>query len=319
MNEQPWLRRVEVYIDPLEEWRGGGDRKLAAKIVGDGTTEKLRIRFEIHKSIISTPAACHVYIYNLGTAFRSTLREGAAVLTADNIMKKRGAQVELKIGWENTAIVTAFSGTLYGVTLDREGPDIVTTLICLAGYGGTSRGLISQTWGGGTKLTSIVKTMAGKIPGITIGPINITERDMGSQGLSHCGLAKDGLDKLARSYGFSWWIDKGIFHAVDDEKALQGREVMISYKNGTLLRAEPMLVSPFSKQRGTSIRALINPNVEPGHMVKLESEINPQLNGSYKVHDLVQTGDTHSSEWEMNISSFLQGEELSTGRKGANQ
>ena len=36
MSDQPWLRQVEVYVGPLPEWKGGGDKKLAVKIVGDG-------------------------------------------------------------------------------------------------------------------------------------------------------------------------------------------------------------------------------------------------------------------------------------------
>ena len=51
MSDQPWLRQVEIYIGPLQEWQGGGNQDLAVKMVGDGTNNNLRIRFEIRKSI----------------------------------------------------------------------------------------------------------------------------------------------------------------------------------------------------------------------------------------------------------------------------
>lgn len=303
MPDQPWLRRVELYIGPLEEWRGGGNQKLAVKIIGDGTTENLRVRFEIRKSIQSVPGPSQIYVYNLSAALRNSLQQ--AVGSLDAVQSKPGAQVELKVGWENTPIVTLYKGTLYAVVPDREGPDIVTTLICLAGFGGTSRGTISQTWAGGTNLSSIIRKMAEQIPGITIGSINVSDYSMGNQGYSFASLAKDGLNKLARTYGFSWWIDKNVFYALDDKQALQGREVLISYKNGTLFRAEPMLASPFPAQIGVNIRALLNPHAEAGYTVRIESQVNPQLNKSYKIHDLVQTGDTHSTTWDMSIASFL--------------
>ncbi len=306
---QPWLRQVEVYIGPLQEWQGQGDRARAVKIVGDGTTSNLRVRFEIRKSIMSTASPSHIYLYNLGRASRESLQAGS-----QDAIQQKGALVELRVGWNNVKLQTIFSGTLYGVTATREGTDIVTTLISLAGYGGVSRSILSQTWAGGAKLSNIVRSMAGQIPGVTIGSIDITEYSLGNQGLSTVGLTKDALDTLARTYGFSWWIDRGVFYAVDDQKALQVGQAVISHKNGTLLRAEPMLSGPFQKQSGVTIRAVLNPSVNPGQTVKLESAVNPKLDGSYKVHSLTQAGDTHSSDWDMTIESLFQGAELAAGR-----
>lgn len=301
-TKNPWLRQVKLFVGPLEEWRGGGNQKQAVIFEGDGTTEKLRIRFEIRKSILSIPQPSQIYIYNLGSAVRKSLQSGTANL--EKIQERPGANIELKVGWENIPLSTIFRGTLFGCLSEREGPDIITMLSCLAGFGGTSKTIVSQTWSGGTKLSSIVRTLAEKIPGVSIGTIDITEYTIGNQGLSDCAMVQTWLDNLARTYGFSWWIDKGSFYAVDDQRPLIGKEVSISYKNGVLLRAEPMLVGPYSKQNGVSIHSLLDPKIEVGYKVKLESSVNPNINGSWKVHTMTQTGDTHSSEWFCYIDSF---------------
>lgn len=326
MSDQPWLRQVEIYIGPLQEWQGGGNQDLAVKMVGDGTNNNLRIRFEIRKSILSIPSPSRISVYNLGKQTRASLQKSIYQLgrsatgsgSGDSIIQP-GAMVNLKVGWQNTKIITIFSGSLYGVVSEREGPEIVTNLICLAGYGGTSRGLVTQTWGGGTKLSAIIKALAANFPGISIGPVNITEEyTIGNKGFSCCGLAKDVLNNLSRTYGFSWWIDKGIFNAATDQQAIPGnQQVLISYKNGTLFRAEPMLCGPFQKQNGVTIRALLNPAVEAGNTVQLESSVNPKINGSYLAHTVSMTGDTHSSDWDMNIESFFQGAERAAGQKSS--
>ena len=320
MSNQPWLRQVEVIVGPLQEWQGRGDQANAVVIKGDGTNDQLRVRFDIRKSIMSTPDPCHISIYNLGTAARKSLQGGKQQVVPgssnkDVLASQTGALVQLRVGWKNVPVQTIYSGTLFAVTSNREGPDIVTTLVCLAGHGSTCRSVASRTWAGGTKLSSIVGALASEFPGITVGRIDIQEYTLGNQGWSFCGMAKDGLDNLARAYGFSWWINDRVFYALNDRQVFQATQAVISHKNGTLLRAEPMVVGNFQKQKGTTIRAILNPVVTAGSKVELESAVNPNLDGSYKVHSVAMTGDTHSSDWDMTIESFFQDEELAKGQK----
>lgn len=70
----PYLRRVELYISSVPEWRGGGTAAQNIKIVGDGTTNNLRIRFEVRKQWISTGAPTHIYVYNLSKELRYSLQ-----------------------------------------------------------------------------------------------------------------------------------------------------------------------------------------------------------------------------------------------------
>jgi len=295
MSDQPFLRQVELLIGPLSEWRGGGNQDQALRIYSDGTQDHLRVKFSIHKHLISTATPTVISVYNLSAGLRAALR-------------KSEAQIVLNIGWENRGLTQVFVGSLLAAVHERQGGDIVTNLISLAGFGGISRSVYSITYNNQTQISTIVKDFASQIPGIKIDPklINIKGTTVRAQGWSFAGHTSEGLDRLARMFGFSWWINNGYFNALSDNKALQGGRVLISSKNGSLLKAEPMLASPMQKQAGTTIQSILNPDIEPGKLIQLESEVNPKLNGEYKVHTLSHSGDTFGNDWRSSIESWIQ-------------
>jgi hypothetical protein len=297
-QDYPFLRQVELYISNVPEWQGGGSQAQMVKIVGDGTTNTLRIRFELRKHCMSTAAPSLIHVYNLSSQLRNTLAKIAG-------KKEGGSEIELKIGWQNTRVMTVFSGSLLACYSERQGPDIVTTLVSLAEFGSMVRTVISQTFNAGATLVSMIKSIAGQIPSVTIGQINVTDVTIGNQGWSHWGAAKNCLDRLARIYGFHYWFDNGVFHACDDAKVLSESAIpLVSYKNGRLKRVEPILTTPFQQFSGVTVQALIDPNVLVGGSVQVESKINPSLNNRYQVTTLTMTGDTHSNEWDMRIESL---------------
>jgi hypothetical protein len=293
---QPYLRRVELLVGPLPEWQGGGDEEQALRIYSTGADYERRISFEVHKHSVTTSSPTRIQVYNLPKKLRDILQESETNLL-------------LRVGWMNSELVDLFTGSLLACTHERQGPDIITTLISLCGWGSISRALSSVTYGEGTLLQDMIFDLASRFPSITVDKHQILVADtrVGSQGLSFCGTVDSALNKLARVHGFSWWVSDGSFFAKDDQKSFVGGEVLISYKGGFLLRAEPMLASPAQKQTGVSIESLLNPHIQPGKLVALESQVNPQLNGGYTVHTLAHRGDTHSDQWESSIQSWVVG------------
>ena len=289
----PFLRQVEVLIGPTEEWRGGGNERQSIRLVGDGSSDNFAIKFTVNKHVISTASPSIIQVYNLSQALRESLRSSET-------------KIVLRAGWKNTGLVQVFTGSLLYVSHQREGADIITNLISLAGYGGMSRTIISATFADLTKVRDIVKAFAMQIPGVTVDDklIDLPDLAAGSQGWSFAGPVNAGLDKLSRSYKFDWWINNGVFYALGHDKTITGT-VKLSSENGFLMRVEPMLATPMQKQIGVSIQSLFNPYVEPGRIVEVESAVNPRLNGRYKVHTLYHSGDTHSTQWTTSIDSWV--------------
>lgn len=295
MTQKFFGRNIEVLVGPLQEYKGGGDPSQALKFFANGAADQFRIKFTIPKHVISTALPTKVDIYNLSQDTRNFLRESEL-------------QVIVNVGWINDSFRQVFKGSLMNTVHVREGADIVSSLLCLAGFGATSRATISRTWNSGVFIKTIVNELAELLPGITINQNSIkinSSFKLGSQGWSTVGTIQDSLDKLARTYGFSWWIDSGIFQALDDEEGFQGNQLIVSTENGLLLRAEPMLASPLQVKTGVSIITFLHPPLEPGKLVQLKSKLNPNLDGEYKIHTVNHTGDSHSDSWLSKVQSWV--------------
>jgi len=293
-GENPYIRQVEVLIGPLPEWRGGGNIAQAVRIFADGSQDKLRVKFSVRQAAPTCGSPTVIHIYNLSAALR-------------NVLQPPGPQIVLNAGWENIGMVNIFAGSLLAATHQREGADIVTTLTSLAGWEGLARGVVSQTVASGIKLATVVRGLASKITGIKIDPkmIQIADISIGPQGLSFAGPVKECLDKLARAYGFNWWIDRGNFRALSDMQSLSGSMVEISADNGFLLRAEPLYSTVMQIVSGVTVTSLFNPLLMIKGMVRLKSNINPFLNGDHTIFSLSHSGDTHSSQWTTTAESWI--------------
>lgn len=296
----PLNREIEVLVGPLPDYKGGGNEAVAVRFFADGTTDKLRIKFNIQKHMVSTASPSVVSIYNLSRDLRNA------------ILKSPGTNVSVYAGWSNFGRQKLFSGGMVSSVSQRQGADIVTDISFLAGYGSKARGITSKTFNAGATLASIVEDVATNMPGISVDQskrktIDIKDFVVGSGGLALAGSTADTLDGLARRYGFSWWIEDGTFFALDDDRALSGNSVLITSENGFLKRAEPILSSPFQQQAGVTVNSLFNPLINVGRVLTVESDINPNVSGSYKVHSLTHSGDSHSSSWDTSVESHTYG------------
>lgn len=314
---QPFNRRAEVLIGPFPEDVIYNEydtpvglkpkQKPVLQVMSDGTQETLRVKFQVHKNSLSTASPTLIHIYNLSPERRGSLKNNFA-----------GLSVELRVGWDNRELVTIFLGTILNVISQREGADIITTIYALAAQEGQAKAWIAETFGQGTSIITILQRIVETISGVSFDILNVQigstktagdiDLSVGSQGLTFAGSSVDWLNKLARVYGFDWWIDSGKFFAVDSTKVLGGgkNQVLLSGANGFLIKAEPILFAPAQKQYGVRITSLLNPYINIKEMVTVESVSNSSTNGSFEVHTLYHVGDTGSSQWETHIESLDQ-------------
>ena len=293
MSDSPFIRQVKVEIFPFE------GKSLILE--GDGSNSKLRIKFTVHKHMVSTGIPSTIQVYNLSRNLRDKLSASTDVTVA------------LSAGWQNTKIVEIFLGSLLYVTHQREGADIVTSLMTIEGYFGLFRKVVFDVFSPNTKIADLVLAMAMQIPNIQYDKNFIDIPDsvkLGNQGKTQAGSVDRKLDELARVYGFTWWIDNGIFYAKTDgqpfKKAISNF-VLVNRTNG-LLRADPMLCLAVDqlvdRQTGITINSMLNPAIKIGGTVQLQSSMNSQLDGDYEVHNVVHSGDTHENAWTTRVESM---------------
>lgn len=285
-------REIEVYIGPLREYETKpGEYTRGLHIVSNGNVDTLKVRVSCEKQVVSSGSTCTIQIWNL------SLKTITAIRTA-------GASVRVYVVYEGQEKDLLYTGGIQSVTTDRQGPDFVTKIVCLAGGSSMIRSVASKSYSAGVDLKSAVMELAQQLPGITPDAVNVNlSGTIGYAGWSFCGSTKDALDKLAYQFGFSWNIDNGIFNAYMDG-ADNGRIILLNSANG-LRKVSPRLAGFLQIQEGVDIVAMYRPNVGPNTSVRVVSEINPNLNRVYTCHTVGYDLCPKDDSWEMNISSFF--------------
>ena len=289
-SNNPWLRIIRCQLGPLEEWRGK-EKGLIVQFDSNGTREGLRITASISKTMMGMPNPSSINIYNLAADTRNAI---ARCLT----------KCTLFAGWTNTDLQRVFSGTVISIVNERQGPDIISKLQVLPGYGSIARGFSSVTFGPGTPCKDAVKKLAGDLPGMQIADGNFQglQGNIGRSGWSFAGPTKEGLDALSKEYGFSWTCDDGAVKATGDTFQLGGY-VELNGEDGGLINITPTFEGPMAIQTGVNIKAIYVPGITVGSTVKVNSKLNSTYNGTYKVHQMNISMDAYSDSWTMDITS----------------
>ncbi len=288
---RPWLRRIRVTLGPLEEWRGSKSGEIV-KWESDGTLNGLRVTGSFQKTIMGIPNPSQISLYNLG-------------LEARNGIQSSMTKITVEAGWDNTVMRTVFSGSVLQSYSERQGSDIVTKISALPGYGALVRATTTYSAAPGSSLKEVVKRVAKDLPGVTVDDASFAgiEGQIGNNGWSFAGATKDALTSLSDEYGFSWSIADGQFTAINDTFMLPDF-IELNGVSGGLMQIAPIVSGPLQIQTGVRIKALYLPGLTAGNSIKVKSDINPRLSGTYRIHTMGIDIDAYSETWTMGIESF---------------
>ena len=288
-SNEPFIRETEVIVGPLREDQGGGPVNQALRILSSGDRSSLRIRFSVKKTHMGIPNNSTIEIFNLSRASAERIRAAQT-------------RVRLSAGYQNTGLDVVVNGGILSSVTEKQEADRVTRFQVRDGYGGQLRGITNKTFAPNANVADIVREMSQNMPGVSTGDIDV-DGVIGPGGLSVSDRSADALDQLAAQYGFNWSIQNGVFQALQDTRAF-GRVFLVSSQSRNLIKVAPILTGPMQINNGVEIQAILNPSLVPGDQVRLESDANPDLNGTYKIHEIDMEGDTFDKNWTMTIRSF---------------
>lgn len=265
------------------------DRVCAVDISPDLRVEKLRIKFEIKKSVIANTNYCRVDIYNLSQTTRNRITTDSTSL------------VRVLAGYSNNSgLIEIGQGNISNVIHTYKSPDVITTIYSKDGFNATISNRISLSFIDKTPLSSIIDAVIAKL-NIPVKFINYNKSILIKNGFSYVGPITDVLDQLGRQYKFRWSIQDGQLQILNGEQGTGNQSVFLSAETG-LIESPELIIKTKKlqeiKKNEYKVSSLMQPQMQAGDLIQIESKT---LNGIFIVNELTHVGDMNANEWYTNL------------------
>tara|TARA_R100000656_G_scaffold119768_1_gene93778 strand:+ start:1749 stop:2636 length:888 start_codon:yes stop_codon:yes gene_type:complete len=263
--------------------------------IGEGILiNNLEIRFDVSKSADNTKKANSgvVEVYNLSP-------ESLKMLESDYL------EVKFSIGWEETGLQQLLAGNVVEKSTIKEGTDIVTQFILGEGYTSLNHAKVKTVVAPGKTIADVIEVCRTFMPGVARGGyVGTNLNNKVIYGYPMNGTPKRELDRICNAHNLEWRVDNNVL-SVSDKNGLVSKDTslapLISPATGNLIDI-PFHTSgegvklPKDKTRkmGVQLRALCDPNIIPGSLIRLESKY---ITGFYRVNDARYYGDYRGQDW----------------------
>lgn len=275
------------------------DRRVRVVINRLEVTE-LRVAFQAFRSLRKSPNTCEVRIWNLNADHQRQLQEQKSIplrLEAGYAKPPLGASAAAALdaigitSAGDTSLPVLFEGDLRRAFTSREGGDLITTISSGDGEKKGQEQRVKVSYRPGLrwrKLLTDLSKSAGVGVGNALSAVGALSSLEISTGAALSGSAMDQLDHMLSSQGFEVSVQNGNLQVLGGGAALSGTAVELSEATGLVDAPEP------GAKGKIKVRALLQPGLEPGRLVKLVSK---NVNGSYRVEEWNAIGDTNGQDW----------------------
>jgi hypothetical protein len=280
--------------------------------------EDLRFSFKIEKRLTETLNNSTLSIYNLNPDSRKLVQ------TPNNA-------VILKAGYRNDAgAVTCFVGIVRRCLTVRDGVDWRTDFELDDGLIAYRDSKHSMSFAPGRKGIDVMIAVANKfnLP-IRALPENISNKTY-PQGWAFVGRTREAMTSVCQYLGLEWSIQNQEIQILKKGGSLKRTAIVLSSDTGMIgspaLEAKTMSekaaakigisatsagvikrrkedakgeVDDMLEIQGYKITSLLQPTIEPGHVIKLEAE---GVDGFFKVEKIEHIADTHGADWKSVLS-----------------
>lgn len=260
---EPRIIRIGIQIGDTLNWY----ENLAVSVSGSKTSN-------------SSQADCTVKLTNLSKETRNYLLTETSPFNK-NSSKKR---IIVQAGRESTGVVRLFEGDITKASISQP-PDIVITITAKAGNALKSK-IVSQTFAEQAKLSEIAKKVSEDLELSLL--FQATDKNIRSY--SYTGPALKQIEKLGEMGNVNAYMDEQYLVVKDSDKPLMGRRKILNTETG-------MIGIPEITEKGIKIKFLFDTNVSLGGELKVESDLNPAVNGIYTIYKLDFSLSNHSTDF----------------------
>lgn len=233
---------------------------LAGDITGRDLSQ-LQFSFFVRASDVDTPNTLVVKIYNLSS-------QTEAEITSQY------TQISLAVGYEGTPLSVIFVGTIKAFRKGKESSvDKFLEISAADGDIGYSYGFLSATLASGAMQSQVAKVAAYHMQ-VELDKTGLTLIETGGlvypRGKVLFGLARAKLGDVASTLNARWSIQSGIVKIVPVTSYLPGTVVVLNSETG-------MIGIPESTDNGVEVECLLNPLLQVGYRVQIDSNAIVQL------------------------------------------
>ena len=234
-------------------------------------------QFDIQRNAAASLNNGTFRVYNLSPTNRNQLFQPRVNAARVGRVFKR---VVFQGGYDN--LTTCFVGNVLEAYSYRQGVDIITVISCQDGGYGAYTSKISTTIEAGTSFTDSLKALFGSMDNTETGAIGNLE---GSH-KKPTSLFGSSFYLLKKNFGDGFFIDLNKMNYLKDNEYIKNKGGVVPRINSqTGLLGTPIL-------QGTIIivNMLFEPRINVASLVDIESSINPQYNGQFKVLGVAHSG-----------------------------
>lgn len=293
-------------------------------VLGDYKTGKgikitdLQLTFDISKSVDNTKKAnsASIEVYNLSPQSLKMLETD--FLACSFSVGYRGLP-EADGTRKPIDLKRLVTGNVVEFKTAKQGTDIVTQIIMGEGYTDLNHKYLTQTIPRGKTLKDVLEEIRKQMPGVERGVFTGTNiNNQVIHGYPLTGTPRQMLNEIARTYRIEWRVDNKALYVNDASGVIykgNASAYVLNEKSGlidipyyTSLEGKKEK-SDKTKRDGIQFTALLNPEIKPGEIIRVESK---NVTGYYRVVDARYTGDYRGQFWYVEgTASILKQEDYS--------
>lgn len=279
--------------------------------------EDLRFSFKIEKTLTETLNNSTLSIFNLNPDSRKLVE------TPNNA-------VILKAGYtDHIGAVTCFVGIVRRSLTVRDGQDWRTDFELDDGLIAYRDSKQSISFAPGSNGKDVLIAVSNKF-GLPVRALPDIPNKTYPQGFSFVGRTREAMAKVCNYLNLEWSIQNQEVQIIKKGGSLKRTAIVLNENTGMIgspaLEAKTMSekaaaqkgitadsagvikrrkedakgeIDDMLEVQGYKVVSLLQPTIEPGHVVKLESS---GVDNWFKVEKIVHTGDTHGADWKSEIS-----------------
>lgn len=247
----------------------------------------IRISFDCEKATEGGMNKINLSVYNL--------KKTTSLKLFKDRNQKKLIDLELKVGYENINLKSIYKGTIHYASTNRQSADLVTSIEGIdGGYDTLNAEPLNQNIIGKSNIIDFIVNNSERLQKGKISLLDNLVRPKMCLG-SKYDVLNDIRDSTDNS---SFFIDNEKINYLKKNQVVSSFIPIINASSG-------LLSTPQKQSNVVTFDCLLNTDLRLAGLLELQSSVEANLDGIYKISRIRYSGDNRSNNWNMQIECFL--------------